>query len=327
MRRRLIQYSRTLLHLGLVACKPLRPKLGGLRQHGPRPLRLPEPMPHWPPELVPPRISLVTPSFSQQAYIGRTLASVLDPGYANFDYFVQDGGSQDGTVELLRDWAPRPGGWASERDIGQAQAINRGFARSDGEIMGWLNSDDLLLPGALARVAHYMARHPEVDAVYGYRILIDEQDAEIGRWLLPEHDDAVLALADFVPQETLFWRRSLWERTSAALDESFQFALDWDLLLDFRRAGARIVRLPHSLGAFRVHATRKTSAAIHTVGQQEMRRLRQRELSHVPSDEELYWRLIPYLLHHVGQDPAYHLGWSNAVCATAGDLSPGVEGR
>ncbi|HVR53607.1 MAG TPA: hypothetical protein VMS38_28035, partial [Pseudorhodoferax sp.] len=77
MRRRLIQYSRTLLHLGLLACKPLRPKLGRLRQHRPRPLRLPEPMPGWPPELALPRISLVTPSFRQRAYIGRTLASVL----------------------------------------------------------------------------------------------------------------------------------------------------------------------------------------------------------------------------------------------------------
>src|SRR5262249_23541680 len=144
-------------------------------------------------------------------------------------------------------------------DEGQTQAINLGFQHTSGEIMAYLNSDDLLLPGSLAYVAGYMAAHPEVDVVYGHRILIDECDDEVARWVLPRHDDRVLTWANFVPQETLFWRRRIWERVGGTLDASFQFAMDWDLILRFREAGARFVRLPRFLGAFRVHARQKTS--------------------------------------------------------------------
>ena len=132
-----------------------------------------------------------------------------------------------------------------------AQAINRGFAHSTGDIMAYLNADDLLLPGSLNFVAAYFEAHPDIDVVYGHRVLIDADGAEIGRWVLPPHEDEVLSWADFVPQETLFWRRDMGERAGGAMDESFRFALDWDLLLRFRDAGARFVRLPRFLGAFR----------------------------------------------------------------------------
>ena len=102
--------------------------------------------------------------------------------------------------------------------------------------MAWINSDDFYLPGALAFVADYFAWHPDVDVLYGHRVLVDEQSREIGRWFLPKHDPEVLRLNDFVPQETLFWRRRIWDRVGG-IDPSYKFALDWDLLLRFQAAG------------------------------------------------------------------------------------------
>src|SRR5205085_3890693 len=118
----------------------------------------------------------------------------------------------------------------------------------------------VLLPGALAYVAKYFASHPTVDAVYGQRVMVDEHDRKVGVWVLPRHDDEELALIDFVPQETLFWRRSLWEAAGGQIDASLRFAIDWELLLRFREQGAKIVRLPRFLGAFRVHEEQKTAA-------------------------------------------------------------------
>jgi len=171
--------------------------------------------------------------------------------------------------------------------------------------MAWLNSDDILLPGTLGYVADYFNRHPEIDVIYGHRILIDENDKQIGRWIVPRHDDKVLSWADYVPQETMFWRRSIWEKAGSQIDESFRFAMDWDLLIRFREAGARFARLPRFLGAFRIHPHQKTSAAISEIGFQEMDRIRERVHGRVPSSLEVRKAVLPYLLKHVITD----VGW------------------
>jgi hypothetical protein len=163
--------------------------------------------------------------------------------------------------------------------------------------MGWLNSDDLLLPGALAYVARYFSDHPEVDVVYGNRLMIDENDGQIGAWILPQHNDAVLTLADYVPQETLFWRRRIWDASGGRVDQSFSYALDWDLLLRFRAADARMAHLPRFLGAFRVHDQQKTSTAL-SVGLQEMGRLREQIHGRVVPTEEVLRRLRAYFFRH-----------------------------
>jgi glycosyltransferase involved in cell wall biosynthesis len=282
--------------------------------------QMPSHMAHPPREITPekfpapratvgPRFAIVTPSFQHASFLGRTMRSVLTQDAA-IDYVVQDGGSSDGTVALLEKAAaefpangdaarPRLAAWASERDAGQADAIARGFARIHGgpdDIMAWINSDDFYLPGALRFVADYFARHPEVDVVYGHRIVVDEQSREIARWFLPPHDPAVMRLNDFVPQETLFWRRRIWDR-AGGLDTSFQFAVDWDLLLRFQAAGARIVRLPYFLACFRAHAAQKTAAVMHSTGQREITRLRERTHGrHFPAHEiERHPLLMRYL--------------------------------
>lgn len=246
-----------------------------------------------------PSISLVTPSFNQSKYLERTIRSVLDQNYSNLEYRVQDGGSKDGTVDVLESWQEGLSGWRSESDRGQSDALNRAFSKTRGEIMAWLNADDLLLPGALACVADYFARYPEVDVVYGNRLLIDEDDREIGCWILPRHDDGVLSWVDFVPQETLFWRRRVWERAGARVDESFRFAMDWDLLIRFREAGAKITHIDRFLGAFRIHAHQKTCASINDVGHPEMDRIRKRCLGRVPNQREIRRAVAPYIARHM----------------------------
>jgi glycosyltransferase involved in cell wall biosynthesis len=218
---------------------------------------------------------------------------------------VQDGGSGDDTAQILRRHAARLTGWDSQPDSGQSQAINRAFAKTSGDIMAWLNSDDVLFPGALCYVADFFARNPEVDVIYGHRVLIDAQDREIGRWILPPHDDRVLSWADFVPQETLFWRRRIWDKAGGNVDESFRFAMDWDLLVRFREAGARFTRVPRFLGGFRVHEEQKTSAGIADIGFAEMDRIRQRALGRVPTRVEVRKAVASYLMRHTASD----LGW------------------
>jgi len=253
-------------------------------------------------------ISIVTPTLNSAQFLERTVRSVMDQGYEGLEYIVQDGGSTDGTLGLLEPYRARIASVETRKDNGQTDALNAGFRRSTGEILAYLNSDDLLLPGTLHYVAQFLARHPDVDAVYGHRIIIDEYDEEIGRWVLPPHDDHILDWADYVPQETLFWRRGIWERIGSQLDESFQFAMDWDLLLRFREAGARFVRAPRFLGAFRVHPAQKTSAQLSGLGAEEMARLRQRVHGRPVSNEMVYRHIRPYFRRHLIYHHLYRLG-------------------
>ncbi|MBI5937533.1 MAG: glycosyltransferase [Betaproteobacteria bacterium] len=255
----------------------------------------------------PPRISIVTPSYNQAAFLEQTIKSVLDQGYPNLEYVVQDGGSKDGSREVLERYSAEFSHWESAPDGGQTNAINLGFRHTTGEIMAYLNSDDLLLTGTLHYVADYFAKHPDVDVIYGHRINIDEVGLEVGRWVMPPHDGAVLSWADFIPQETLFWRRRIWDRIGGSLDESFHFAMDWDLLLRFRDAGAKFVRLPRFLAAFRVHPQQKTMAEIGDVGFKEMARLRERCHGRQVSPAEIKLGVASYLMRHVVWDKIQRL--------------------
>lgn len=275
-----------------------RPKIGVLKQHSPQPIRLPSRYSRRPSLPGYPVVSVVTPSLNQVAFIERTIRSVLDQGYPRLEYHVQDAASTDGTREVLTRNATGLMSWESRADNGQSHALNLAFQRTGGEIMAYLNADDVLLPGALHAVVSFFLRHPQIDVVYGNRLLIDEHDLQIGRWVLPPHDDAVLPWADFVPQETLFWRRRIWDRAGARIDEEFDFAMDWDLLLRFRDAGARFARLPRFLGGFRVHPAQKTSARIHDLGLTEMQRLRERCHGRVVNPEDINRHIAWYLVKH-----------------------------
>ncbi|MBA4135778.1 MAG: hypothetical protein C0518_00515 [Opitutus sp.] len=268
-----------------------------------------------------PRLAIVTPSFQQARYLEATMRGVLEQETA-VDYVVQDGGSRDGSVAIIERLAaefspakmpadrPRVTAWTSAKDAGQADAIARGFAQTSGEpddVMGWINSDDFHLPGALQFVADYFARHPDVDVVYGHRIVVDEASQEVARWFLPRHDAEVVRLNDFVPQETLFWRRRIWDRIGG-IDPTFHFAVDWDLLLRFQAAGARIVRVPYFLACFRSHAAQKTSAIMHSTGQSEITRLRERTHGRTFPAQEIEGH--PLLLRYLRRSAFLEFAWN-----------------
>ena len=271
-----------------------QPPMWTFQQHAPKPLRLNSVREL--PALTdpPPRIAIVTPSYNQRKYLEATVASVLGQNYPALSYHVQDGASQDGTVDLLNAYGGQVS-WRSEPDSGQANAINAGFktAAIDCDIMAYLNSDDTLLPDALSYIAHVFQTRPDVDIVYGHRIFIDSDGSEIGRAVFPPHDANALLYVGYVPQETMFWRRHVWDRIGP-IDETFRFALDWDFMLRAQQAGFKMVRLPRFLGCFRIHAEQKTSAMID-VGQEEMQLLRRRYLGHTPTQPEIYRAAMPFL--------------------------------
>lgn len=294
--------------LGKWLRRRLGPWIGVHDQYAPRALVLPGHYAQTKASDPAPTISVVTPSYNQGRFLERTLRSVLDQQYPAVQYIVQDGGSTDETTTILDRYRPRLNHVESARDRGQAHAINLGFRHATGEILAYLNSDDLLLPGSLAYVGEYFARHPEVDVVYGHRIVIDARDGEVGRWIMPRHSDAVLAWNDYVPQETMFWRRRLWERTGAGFNENLHSALDWDLLLRFRRAGAKFVRLPRFLGAFRIHPQQKSDARLHDLGIPEQAKLREAFHGRAVSRFEVIRRVVPYLVRSVVYHRAYQCG-------------------
>ncbi|MDM8515108.1 glycosyltransferase [Desulfobacterales bacterium HSG16] len=286
----------------------LAPRIGNLYHYQPRSLHIPG----WytKNKLIDeqPSITIVTPSYGQADFIEETIKSVIDQRYDTLEYKVQDGGSTDGTTEILKAYEDRLAGWESKKDRGQAHAIDMGFKNTKGEIMAYLNSDDLILPGTLHYVADYFKKHPDVDVIYGHRVLVDEYGQEIGRWVMPSHDDEVLSWADFIPQETMFWRRRIWEKAGNLIDESFKFAMDWDLILRFREAGAKFVRVPRFLGAFRVHPHQKTSGEIEDLGTREMNRLRKRCHGRDVNDAQIQQAIRPYLVRHILFHKLYRAG-------------------
>ncbi|MGY3405210.1 hypothetical protein ACVWZV_001323 [Bradyrhizobium sp. GM5.1] len=252
-----------------------------------------------------PRIAMVTPSYNHAQYLGATIDSIVSQNYPDLYYHVQDGASIDGTLDLLK----RRGdslSWSSEPDKGQSSAINLGFVGAESEIMAYLNSDDVLLPGTLAYVANYFIAHPRVDVVYGHRVFIDREGLEVGRAVLPPHDGKALRYADYIPQETMFWRKRVWDRIGP-IDESLHYAMDWDFILRAQAAGFKFARLPRFLACFRIHDAQKT-ASTYAVGVREMGILRRRILGFEPTQMQIRRAIAPYLAKQLAYHYAYKLG-------------------
>ena len=204
-----------------------------------------------------PLVSVVTPSLNQAAYIVQTIRSVRSQSYDNIEHIVVDGGSTDGTVEILAGLEGFPAfRWASEPDRGMYDAINKGLGRARGEILAYLNSDDLYPPWAVERVVDFFAGHPDVDLVYGDYIRLDEAG---GRMLLlqPPYDARYIRRSGFIPQPTTFWRRAVWEAIGG-FDTTLQFVGDCDYWI---RAGRRfgIVKLDEVLAFDRIQPGAKRS--------------------------------------------------------------------
>ncbi|MBZ5761977.1 glycosyltransferase [Rhizobium sp. VS19-DR104.2] len=286
----------------------LRPGIGQLGTHDPHEVFFPDTT-DAPVDFVEnsPSITIVVPSYNQGVFLGDTLKSIVDQQYPNLELIVVDGGSTDSTLDVIKEYESNLAWWISEKDSGQASAINKGFRRSSGEIMAWVNSDDMIVPGALAYVSRFFEDNPDVQVLYGNRIVIDEAGLEIGRWILPGHSREVLKWTDFVPQETLFWRRSAWESVGSHIDENFSFAIDWDFLLRLSNQNLHMVHVPAFLGLFRVHGLQKTSSQMSSTGRREMDVIRRRELGFSPTRWLIIMRTAPFLVIARWLDFRYHI--------------------
>lgn len=204
-------------------------------------------------------ISIVTCSYQQGRFIDATMRSVLDQKTPGLEYIVIDGGSHDGSVDVIKRHAHQLAYWVSEKDRGQTHALSKGFARATGDIQGWLCSDDLLLPGSLDFVIDFFRRHPEVDFMYGDALWIDGQ----GRYLRPKAEMRWAPLAflhdhNFLAQPSCFWRQGLLERVGG-LNEDLHLTMDSDLWLRFSQV-TRPVHVPRFLSCMRFYPEQKTRA-------------------------------------------------------------------
>lgn len=208
------------------------------------------------------KISIVTPSFNQAAFIEETLRSVESQKYPNLEHIVVDGGSTDATINILKRYSAMPGWehlrWISERDRGQTDALNKGFRCATGDIIGWLNSDDLYQPGCLAAISTAFLAHDHADFIYGDYIIIDDK----GKVLISKKEidfdwDIMLCGLNYIAQPNVFFRRRVLDRVGY-LNESLHYIMDYEFWLRAASNGLTFQRIPSILAACRWHLNAKT---------------------------------------------------------------------
>ena len=206
------------------------------------------------------KVSIVTPSYNQAAYLEATIQSVLSQNYPNLEYIIIDGGSTDGSVEIIKKYHDRLAFWISEADKGQTDAINKGFSRATGEILAWLNSDDTYQPGAVAKAAAALEANRDASMVYGDANFINAEGRVIGRFPAAQTDYRKLRQGYVhIPQQAAFFRAEYW-RQVAPLDDNFFFAMDYDLWVRLS-ALAPLVYVPDTWANFRMHGDAKSITA------------------------------------------------------------------
>jgi glycosyltransferase involved in cell wall biosynthesis len=205
-----------------------------------------------------PKISIVTPSYNQAQFLERTILSVLNQNYPSLEYIIVDGGSTDGSVEIIKKYEKYLACWVSEKDNGQADAINKGFHKSTGMILAYLNSDDTYNPGALLRVAFTFDKNPKVDLVFSNLTFVDTSDNPIGECRFTEFDFATLVYeGGNLLQPATFWTKAIYDAVDG-FNPKYQFCMDFDF---FCRVGEKgnLKRIKGNLANFRVHKDNKSS--------------------------------------------------------------------
>ena len=217
-----------------------------------------------------PLVSIITPSYNQGAFLEETIHSVLSQDYQNIEYWVIDGGSQDKSVEIIKKYTHRLAGWISEPDQGQGDAINKGFLRATGEIIAWINSDDLYRPGAIACAVEALQAHPDVGLVYSDVYSIDERGEIFNHMHYNQWQLVDLMAFNILGQPSVFFRRSLLEK-AGLLDPSYQYLLDHHLWLRMALE-TQLLYVPGGVWASaRMHAGAKNVAHAEGFGQEAYR--------------------------------------------------------
>lgn len=218
--------------------------------------RFPDTMPDGSPW---PKISIVTPNYNYARFLEATIRSVLLQGYPNLEYLVIDGASTDGSVDCIKRYEPRLAYWHSRQDRGHADAINSGMRRATGEIMAWINSDDMYMPWTLRTVAEIFTALPEVTWLVGHNSWWDGEGRHIAVKRVHKNIYNFL-LGDYgwIQQESVFWRRSLWEKAGGALNEEYRFQIDCELWCRFF-LHADLWHADPVLGGYRSHPLVRTS--------------------------------------------------------------------
>jgi len=259
---------------------------------------------------MPPRLSVVMPSYNQAPFIARAVESVLRQGMKDLELIVMDGGSKDDTVSILSEFARKDSRvrFISEPDRGQAHAVNKGIAQTTGDVIGWLNSDDLYYPGALSAVLQFLDNYPHIDVVYGDGDHVDENERILRRHPTEPWNKHRLEESVILSQPSTFFRRSVVAQCGV-LDETLHFALDYEYWLRLSQKGMHFAYLPRVLSGTRMHDAAKTidrRLAMHV----EVNDMLKRRLGHVPDR----W-LLNYAFVAAGADT--HLRLSTPLRALA----------
>jgi glycosyltransferase involved in cell wall biosynthesis len=214
-------------------------------------------------------VSIVTPSYNQAPYLEQTIQSVLEQDYPRIEYIVIDGGSNDNSVEIIKKYADRLAYWISEKDSGQAEAINKGFSWANGEILGWLNSDDYYLLNTVSVAVRCFEQNPEVVMLYGDMLAVDRDGKTINILKYPQLSLEDLLCFQIIGQPSVFFRRSAFEKTGP-LETNFHFMLDHHLWIRLAQQG-RILHIPQVWSAARYHPEAKNRAKAAEFGREAFR--------------------------------------------------------
>jgi glycosyltransferase involved in cell wall biosynthesis len=206
-----------------------------------------------------PLVSIITPSYNQGQFLGETIQSVLNQDYEHIEYIIIDGGSSDNSLEIIHKYSDRLAYYVSEPDNGQTEAINKGFAKANGEIFAWLNSDDTLEPSAVSEAVNFLQNNPDIGMVYGDTNFIDLHGNKTGRFPAAQTDYNKLRQGYVhIPQQSSFWRAELFKQVGP-LDEKIYFAMDYDLWVRLAKV-SELKYHPRTWANFRLHSGAKTIA-------------------------------------------------------------------
>lgn len=247
------------------------------------------------------KITVVTPSFNQGAFIEQTILSVIRQDYDNFEYFIIDGGSSDSTIDIIKKYEKQIDYWISERDRGQTDAINKGFRKASGDIVCWINSDDLLMPGTLKEVASFFEKNKDTDFLNGYTMRIDkESNILFTHFILPQKLFYARHGLYYVSQPAMFWKRELLERIGY-LNETFHAEMDKEFLIRVLLNKCKIGHLKKILGAIRIHENTKTAqnGEIWTKDEFKLKQMYAHQLSFKPHLFIRYFYILDKLCHGI----------------------------